>query len=168
MLLKNTKPSSDTVRDAEFGTLAFADYGDTASYSCKLTLPISSKKVDVFFDTTSKEHLPTDLQKQFFRSILDNYDHLVADAIPLISAKAAYENLNIKTADNWGLRPVSLIVPQIDTGTYKWDITFEVKCLKNIFFIVYFDQFTPLSTTIEKDERKPLTKLLLRLLNGSS
>jgi len=168
MFSKKTKPSSDTVKDAEFGTFSFADYGDTASYSCKLTLPISLRKVDVFFDTTSKGHLPTDQQKQFFKSIIENYERLVAKAIPLISVTAAHQNLNIKTIDKSTLQPVSLIVPQIDIGTYKWDITFEVTSLKTSFFIVYFDQFTPLSVTIEKDKRKPLTKLLLRLLNGSS
>jgi hypothetical protein len=168
MFSKRTKPSSDTIQDTELGTLSFADYGDTGSYSCRLTLANSSKNVEVFFDTTSREYLPTEKQRQFLRSIVSNYDNLIEKAISIISTTAARSDLKEKTISKTQLQPVSLIIPQVDTGTFRWDMTFEVTSLKNAFIIVYFDQFTPLSTMIEKDERNPLTKFLLRLLNGHS
>jgi len=168
MFSKRTKPSSDTIKDTELGKLSFADYGDTASYSCRLTLAISSKNVDVFFDTNSKEHLPTEKQRQFLRSIVVNYDNLIEKAISIISTTVARSDFKEKTISKTQLQPVSFIIPQVDTGAFKWDMRFEVASLKDTFIIVYFDQFTPLSSTIEKDERKPLTKFLLRLLNGHS
>lgn len=168
MFSKRTKPSSDTIKDTELGTLSFADYGDTASYSCSLTLAISSKNVDVFFDTNSKEHLPTKKQRQFLRSVVVNYDNLIEKAISIISTTVAGSDLKEKTITKTQVQPVSLTIPQVDTDTFKWDMTFEVTSLKDTFIIVYFDEFTPLSSTIEKDERKPLTNFLLRLLNGSS
>jgi hypothetical protein len=168
MFSKRTKPSSDTIKDTELGTLSFADYGDTASYSCSLTLAISSKNVAIFFDTNSKEHLPTENQRQFLKSITANYDNLIEKAIPVILSTVADSDLKEKTITKTQVQPVSLIIPQVDTGAFKWDMTFEVTSLKDTFIIVYFDQFTPLSSTLEKDERKPFTKFLLRLLNGRS
>jgi hypothetical protein len=168
MFSKRIKPSSDTIQDTELGTLSFADYGDTASYSCRLTLAISSKNVDVFFDTTSKEYLPTEKQRQFLKSIVANYDNLIEKAISIISTTVIRSDLKEKTISKSQLQPVSLIIPQVDTGNFKWDVTLEVTSLNDTFIIVYFDQFTPLSSTLEKDERKPFTKFLFRLLNGHS
>jgi hypothetical protein len=168
MFSKRTKLSSDTGKDPELGTLSFAEYRDITTYSCRLTLPISAKKVDIFFDTISKEHLPTDQQKRFLKSIVDNYDSVTEKAVDVISATTAHLNFQYKTIMKSELLPVSLIIPQVDTDNFKWDMTFEVAAWKDTSIIVYFDKFTPLSSTIEKDERKPFTKLLLRLLNGSS
>lgn len=167
-MFSKKKPSSDSIKDTKPGTLFFADHGGTASYSCRLTLTISSKKVDVFFDTTSKEHLPTEQQKQFLKSIIANYDNLIEKTIAQISTTEHHSALKKKTISKTELQPVSLIIPQVDTGAFKWDMTFEVPSFKDTFIIVYFDEFTPISSTIKKDERKPLAKFLLRLLNGSS
>jgi hypothetical protein len=161
-------PSSGTVKDTEFGILSFVDYGDTTSYSCSLTLPISSKKVDIFFDTTSKEHLPTEQQKQFFKSIVANYNNIIEKVAPITLETLTHSDLKEKTIDRMNLQPVSFIIPQVDTGDFSWDMAFETTSLKDTFIIVYFDHFIPLSSMIEKDERKPLTKILLRLFNGRS
>jgi len=168
MLSKRKKLSFETIEDAELGTLTFADYGDTASYSCKLTLPVSSEKVDVFFETTSKEHRPTDKQKQFFKSVLDNYNSLVKKIAPVVSAAINETDYKDKKIGKSQLQLVSLMVPQVDTEEFNWDITFKATSLKKVFIIVCMDRLTPLSSMIEKDERQPFTKLLLRLLNGSS
>lgn len=156
------------IKDKELGSLSYSDYGDAVSYSCKLALAISSKKVDVFFDTSSKDQLPTEKQRQFLRSIVINYDKLMEKTIPVIFTTVAGLNLKEKLSNKAQLRPVSVAIPQVDAGAFKWDITFTLASLKDTFIIVYFDQFNPLSTLIEKDDRKPWTKFLLRLFNGIS
>lgn len=161
-------PFSDTIQDTELGTLSFVDYGDTASYSCRLTLANSLNNVEVFFDTTSREYLPTEKQRQFLKNIVASYDNLIEHAISIISTTSIRSDLKEKTISKTQLQPVSLIIPQVDTGAFKWDMTFEVISLKDTFIVVYFDQFTPLSSTLEKDEQKPFTKFLLRLFNGRS
>ena len=167
MFSKRIKISSDTVKDNDLGMISFANYGDVGEYRCRLRLAISSKKVDVFFSTDAKEDLPTDQQKDFLKSIVDNYDTLIDKSILLISNSADHSYLKGKSIAKFELHPVSLIVPQIDKGKFNWDMTFEVRSVKDVFVIVYFDKFAPLSSTIEQDERKPLTKFLLRLLNGN-
>lgn len=168
MFFKKQKPSFNTAKDPELGQISFDEYGDTGSYSCKLALPISSKKVEVFFDTPSKEYLPTDQQKQFLKSIIKYYDSLTEKTIPIISTTEAKPYLGNEIIDKSQLQPVSILIPQVDTGSFKWDMTFTITSAKDIFIIVFFDNLTPLSSIIEKDEKKPLTKFLLRLLNGSS
>jgi len=168
MYFKKQKSFSNTVTDTELGVLSFDEYGDAASYSCKVELPISLKAVDVFFDTPSKERLPTDQQKQFLKNIIENYGRLIEKTIPIISTTEAQLYLREKIINKIELRPVSILIPQVDTGAFKWDMTFEEASTKGIFIIVFFDNLTPLSSTIERDEKKPFTKFLLGLLNGRS
>lgn len=55
------------ITDPELGKLEFQDLEGMFSYNCKLTLPISAKKVEIFFETDSVDNSPTIAQKKFLQ-----------------------------------------------------------------------------------------------------
>jgi hypothetical protein len=112
--------------------------------------------------------LQTDQQRIFLKGIVENYKNIIEKVIPLIISTQKFQDKTQIEIGKLILQPVSLIIPQIDIGSYKWDMTFEATTLRDTFFIIYLENYNILSVTLEKDDKNTLTKFLLRLLNGRS
>lgn len=168
MYLRRKRRNFETIKDTEFGTLSFDEYGDTSCYSCKLKLPISIKTIDVFFETSSRSTLPTDQQRIFLKGVVENYQIIIEKVIPLIISTYKLKDKTQIEIEKLILQPISLIIPQIDMGSFKWDMTLVAATLSDTFFIIYLENYSVLSVTLEKDDKNTLIKFLLRLLNGRS
>ncbi len=150
--------------DNDYGLLSFSEYGDVKYFGGKFLLSIALTKIDVFFDTTSKDRLPTIKQKEFLNNIVENYDAILArlfSVLPPVLPQKDYKGLyKIKAA----LEVVSLKIPDIDNEYNKWDMTFRIKSINNTFLIVYFENLQPFYSTVEKDQTKTWLKFLIHLM----
>ena len=65
MYSHNKESQPYKIVDIDYGLLTFNEYGDVKAFAGKVELPIALKKIDIFFDTTSKERSPSSKQKDF-------------------------------------------------------------------------------------------------------
>lgn len=153
---------SKTITDPELGKLKFQEVEGMLSYSCKLTLPGSTKQVDIFFDTDSVENTPTLAQKQFLQRIVEQYnDVLDSIASNLPEDIASHKPHELK--ENFELDTVG--IPHHVEENAKWDLSLINRTEKNMILLAKFEGMKPIKVWTGQTTQRPfLLKLLLKIV----
>ncbi|MCW3075364.1 MAG: hypothetical protein JWP69_2433 [Flaviaesturariibacter sp.] len=150
--------------DSDLGELEFQDFEGDLSYSCEKVLPISEKKVHIFFKTNSFGILPSKLQKQFLQQIIENYDKILG-SIELKIPDNLFGTLSEKP---FGLREkydlVTLGIP-LNTINPKWDLSLVNKQDNATHLLSNFEGTTCIRVWKEIAPKRPLyLRILLKLI----
>ncbi len=142
--------------DPDLGVLEFQDVEGLLSYNCKMTLPISRKQVEIFFETNSIDKLPSSTQKKFLQYVVDNYNKvllLMIDEFP-------------KEIDFFGNDKLSFLLEKFDLDTLgiplnieeapQWDLSLINCSDKSISVLANFDNMQPKKVWVEKIPKRPL------------
>ncbi|MEJ0102998.1 MAG: hypothetical protein WDO19_10755 [Bacteroidota bacterium] len=161
-----TRIEKITLIDPDLGPLEFSDILGKLTYSCQVKLPIFRKEVDIFFETDSKDRLPTNVQKRFLKQLFDNYDKILESitSAPL----AEFQNMSKDK--------VRLLKEEFDLSTLgipleiennpKWNLSLLNRMDKSMSLLSNFDNMIPTAVWIEKEtKRSSFARLLLKLLN---
>jgi hypothetical protein len=151
------------ITDTDLGTLESTDIEGMLSYNCKVTLPISEKQVEIFFETNSINTLPTTTQKQFLQSLIDNYKNILrAITSVLHNEGTAAIDKRQELEEQFDLDTVG--VPFNVERNPKWDLSMLSRRDKSMSLLANFEGMEPIKVWIENAPKKPfLLKLLLKI-----
>lgn len=154
---------SKVIIDPELGKLEFQDIEGMLSYNCKLTLPVSTKLVEVFFETDSVEKLPTKAQKQFLQHLVEQYNNVIGsiasnlpDEVETTSDKCQ------ELKEKFDLDTVG--IPVYVEGEARWDLSLVNRQVKSISLLANFEGMKPIKVWVEQAPKRPLLlKLFLKM-----
>src|SRR6185312_9626088 len=109
--------------DPDLGLLEYQDIEGLSSYNCKVTLPISKKQVEIFFETTSKDRLPSVEQKKFIQHVVDDYNSILLSLVPVLpnEIKVSEQNKKSFLRDQFDLDTMGVAINVKVNG--RWDLS---------------------------------------------
>lgn len=146
----------EVIIDPEFGKLEFTDIEGMLSYDCKMTLPISRKQVEIFFETNHIDNHPTTAQKQFLQNVISNFKKIL-EAIASETGDKQQELEEQYDLDTLGI-PLNI------ENKLKWDLSLLNRQNKAISLLANFEGMNPIKVRFEQAPKRPfLLKLFLRI-----
>jgi hypothetical protein len=149
--------------EPDLENLEFQDVDGIFTYNCQLTLPISRKKVHVFFGTDSQDRLPTFSQKQFLQHVIDNFHEiLLSISNELPSEIAASKDKLSYVKEQFDLYTLGIPL-KIDSNP-QWDLSMKNRADKQRL-LANFANMTPVKVWFESLSPKSLIlRILFKLL----
>jgi hypothetical protein len=154
---------SKLITDPELGKLEFQDVEGMLSYNCILTLPISTKQVEIFFETDSVDNSPTIPQKKFLQSLVEQYDSVlsvIASNLPDEVRTEGDEHQELR--EQFDLNTVGIPL-NVETNA-NWDLSLLSRQIKNMSLLANFEGMKPIKVWVEQAPKRPfLLKLFLKI-----
>lgn len=143
--------------DPELGKLEFTDIEGMMSYDCKMTLPISRKQVEFFFETNSVDNHPTTAQKQFLQNVISDFNKIL-ETIASETGKKQQELEEQYDLDTLGIPSKIELRP-------KWDLSLLHRQNKSISLLANFEGMNPIKVWFEQEPKKPfILKLFFKIV----
>ncbi|MBB1286385.1 hypothetical protein HRH25_18520 [Flavisolibacter sp. BT320] len=154
---------SKIIIDPELGKLEFQDVEGMLSYNCKLTLPVSTKQVEVFFETDSVENLPTKAQKRFLQHLVEQYNTVIGSIASNLPNEVEITGDKCQELkEKFYLDTVG--IPVYVEGEAKWDLSLVSRQVKSMSLLANFAGMRPIKVWVEQAPKRPLLlKLLLKM-----
>lgn len=115
------------IEDDFFGEMIFNEWPKKPAFNnfeCEKYFKPSSQKIGIGINADKIG--PTQIQKDFFKEIENNYDLLIQSFIPMIEDEFGNWKENFKIKDfNVEFEPISLIIPRCDQNVKEWTIAFS-------------------------------------------
>lgn len=130
------------IEDPFFGKMLFLDFKDASKdyFECRRHFKPSNNQIEIGIEGDAVG--PTEVQKDFFRSIETNYDAIIASIKPMIENefKNWKEDFKIENFKD-EFMPVYLFLPRCIKEPKVWEIAFETQHDLNHYISITMNDF---------------------------